>query len=198
MSEIENTVGTNGTEVTGTDPGQEQNTEETRDESAETAKLRAELAKLKIAFDKAAKDAGDAKKALRAKQTAEEAAAEEVKTRQEEMEKELAELKKEKAVANASKRVFTFVRDEKSANSIAEALYGAADVDLAVDEIAKAWIAREKALKAEYGKVPPPGVGSQDGPTVTKEQFDAMGYMDRLEFHNKHPEEYAKLTGRTP
>ena len=195
MSEMETTV-TNETGTTGTAPGQEQNTEETRDDGAETARLKAELAKLKIAFDKAAKDAGDAKKALRAKQTAEEAAAEEVKTRQEEMEKELAELKKEKAVATASKRVFTFVNDEKASNAIAEALYGAADVDLAVDEIAKAWIAREKALKAEYGKVPPPGVGSQDGPTVTKAQFEQMGYRDRLEFHNKHPEEYARLTGR--
>lgn len=195
MSEMETTV-TNETGTTGTAPGQEQNTEETRDESAETARLKAELAKLKIAFDKAAKDAGDAKKALRAKQTAEEAAAEEAKTRQEEIEKELAELRKEKAVAVTSKRIISFVSDEKAANTIAEALYGAADIDQAVDEIAKAWAAREKALRQEYSKVPLPGVGSVDGPTITREQFAGMGYKERLDFHNKHPEEYARLTGR--
>lgn len=192
MADQEQTIETENTErETPETSGNEQ-----ANENAEIARLKAELAKQKAAIDKATKEAGDYKKQLRAKQSAEEAAAEEAKAHQEEIEKELAELRKEKAVANTSKRVFTFVQDEKVATEVANALYGAEDVDAAMDAIAKAWTAREKALKLEYGKVPPPGIGSSDGPTITKAQLDAMTLKDRSEFAMNHPDEYNKLMGR--
>ena len=112
------------------------------------------------------------------------------------MEKELAELRKERAVANASKKAFTLVQDESVANAIAEAGYGAEDFDLLMDLVGKAWTAREKALKIEYGKVPAPGIGASDGVTITKTQLDGMGYKERLDFATKHPDEYQKLMGR--
>lgn len=171
-------------------------TETETNDNAEIARLKAELAKQKAAMDKATKEAGDYKKQLRARQSAEEAAAEAEKERQEAMEKELAELRKERAVANTSKRVFTFIQNEAVATEIANALYGAEDVDAAIDAISKAWAGREKALKIEYGRVPAPGVGSGDGPTITKEQLDAMTLSERVEFSNKHPDEYRKLMGR--
>lgn len=171
-------------------------TETETNDNAEIARLKAELAKQKAAMDKATKEAGDYKKQLRARQSAEEAAAEAEKERQEAMEKELAELRKERAVANTSKRVFTFIQNEAVATEIANALYGAEDVDAAIDAISKAWAGREKALKIEYGRVPAPGVGSGDGPTVTKEQLDMMTLAERVEFSNKHPDEYRKLMGR--
>ena len=171
-------------------------TETETNDKAEIARLKAELAKQKAAMDKATKEAGDYKKQLRARQSAEEAAAEAEKERQEAMEKELAELRKERAVANTSKRVFTFIQNEAVATEIANALYGAEDVDVAIDAISKAWAGREKALKIEYGRVPAPGVGSGDGPTITKEQLDAMTLSERVEFSNKHPDEYRKLMGR--
>lgn len=171
-------------------------TETETNDNAEIARLKAELAKQKAAMDKATKEAGDYKKQLRARQSAEEAAAEAEKERQEAMEKELAELRKERAVANTSKRVFTFIQNEAVATEIANALYGAEDVDAAIDAISKAWAGREKALKIEYGRVPAPGVGSGDGPTITKEQLDMMTLAERVEFSNKHPDEYRKLMGR--
>ena len=185
------------TEVT-TEQAVNEQTEATTetDENTENARLKAEYAKLKAALDKATKEAGDAKKALRAHQSAEEAAAEAEKERHEAIEKELNELRKERAVANSSKRIMTFVQDEKTATQIAEALYGAADIDLAVDVIGKAWAAREKALRQEFGKIPSPGVGAADGPTITKAQLDGMTLKDRLEFANKHHDEYNKLMGR--
>lgn len=181
--------------VTNTNEPTEQQDTDTQG-NAEIARLRAEMARQKAALDKATKEAGDYKKQLRAKQTAEEAAAETEKEHREAIEKELAELRKEKAVANASKRVMGFVQDEAVATSIAEALYGAEDVDLAIDTINKAWTAREKALRVEYGKIPAPGVGSMDGPTITREQLDKLTLKDRAEFANKHPEEYNRLMGR--
>lgn len=165
-------------------------------ESAEIARLKAELAKQKASLDKATKEAGDAKKALRAHQSAEEAAAEAEKERQEAIEKELAELRKERAVAVTSKKVFTFVQDENVSNAIAGALYGAEDIDAALTAIQKAWTAREKALKMEYGRIPAPGIGSAEGTGMTRSQLDTLAYKDRLDFKQKHPDEYERLMGR--
>lgn len=166
------------------------------DNSAETAKLNAEMAKLKAALDKATKEAGDAKKALRAKQSAEEAAAEEAKEQQEAQAKELAELRKKFVVAETSKKVMGFVGDEAAASEVAEYLYGAEDVDAALSLINKAWTAKEKALRLEYGKIPAPGAGASDGPTLTKEQLDSLSYKERVKFAREHANEYNQLMGR--
>lgn len=184
MAELENEV----VETT-TEP------EETSDNS-ELAKLRAELAKQKAALDKATKEAGDYRKQLRAKQTADEAAAEEAKEAAEARDRELNELRKRFAVAETSKKAMSFFADEAVANAVAESLYGAEDADAVLMAIAKAWTAKEKALRVEYGKIPAPGVGSSDGVTITKEQLDSMSYLQRVEFANKHPDEYEKLMGR--
>ena len=171
-------------------------TEQAAGQAAETTEVNPEIARLKAALDKATKEAGDYKKQLRAKQTADEAAAEAERERQESIEKELKELRRERAVANTSKKLYTFIQDEKAANTIADALYGAENAELAIDAISKAWTSREKALKAEFGRIPAPGVGASDGPTMTKAQLDGMKYTDRLEFAKEHPEEYNKLMGR--
>ena len=190
----ETTTETTVTEGTETTQTQEQQTAE---ESAEIARLKAEMAKQKAALDKATKEAGDYRKQLRAKQTAEEIAAEDMKAQTEARDKELNELRKKFAVMEASKAVLVQIGgDESAATKIAEYLYGAADVDGALGEIQKIMAAKEKALKLEYGKIPAPGVGAADGPTITAEQLKAMGYKDRLEFANKHPDEYNKLMGR--
>ena len=156
----------------------------------------AEIARLKAALDKATKEAAENKRALREKLSAEEAAAAEAKERQEATERELEELRRKVSLGEVSKRVIAFVGDESTANTIAEALYGSANADAAVAAFEKAWTAKEKALRLEYGKIPKPGVGSGDGPTVTKEQLNAMTLPERTEFAAKHPDEYNKLMGR--
>lgn len=140
-------------------------------DNAEIARLKADLAKQKAALDKATKEAAENKRLLRARQTEEEAAAEAEKERQEAIEKELNELRKERAVALVSKSVYTFVQDEKIATTIAEGLYGAEDADGVVAAFNKAWAAKEKALKLEYGKVPAPGAGSPDGTPMSKAEI---------------------------
>lgn len=175
---------------------QTEQTEQTEQRNEDLAQAKAELARMKAALDKATKEAAEHKRALRARQTEEEAAAETAREQQEAIKKELEELRKEKAVATAGKRVMAFIPDEKVATGIAEALYGAADVDLAIDMIAKAWTGKEKALRQEFGKIPGPSVGSTDGPTVTKEELKAMTLKDRVEFANKFPDEYKKMMGR--
>ena len=170
--------------------------ETTQTDTAELASLKAELARQKAALDKATKEAGDYKKQLRAKQTAEEAAAEEAKTQQEALMKELETLRKERAVAATTAKILPLVTDNAIAGQIAEYLYGAEDVESALAAIQKAWTAKEKALRLEFGRIPAPGVGGTDGPTVTKAQLDAMTYTERVKFANEHPDEYNKLMGR--
>lgn len=168
------------------------------DNNAEMAKLKAEMARLKAANDKLAKENADKTKQIRAKQSAEEAAAEEAREQQEAQAKELAELRKKFAVAETSRKVMGFVGDETAANEVAEYLYGAEDVDAALALISKSWTAKEKALRLEYGKIPAPGVGASDGPTLTKEQLDGMSYKDRVKFAREHANEYNQLMGRLP
>ncbi len=177
-------------------PETEPNTPDVGSENAELAKLKAEFAKQKAALDKATKEAGDYRKQLRAKQSAEEVADEEAKALQQSMQEELEQLRKEKAVAATTAKIMPLVTDGDVAAQIAEYLYGADDVDAALTAIQKAWTAKEKALRLEYGKIPAPGVGGSDGPSLTKNQLDAMNYMERIEFANKHPEEYEALMGR--
>lgn len=134
------------------------------DVSAELAKTKADYAKLKAALDKATKEAGDARKALRAKQTAEEIAAEEKKAQDEAQAKEIEELRREVARAKTVKNVMAKLgTDEEVSGKISEYLYGAEDIENALTEIQRAWTAKEKALRLEYGKVPAPGAGGANG-----------------------------------
>ena len=169
---------------------------ETVTETAELAKLRAEMAKQKAALDKATKEAGDYKKQLRAKQSAEEIAAEEAKVQQEALMQELETLRKEKAVAATTAKITPLIGDSEVAGQIAEYLYGAEDVDAALTALQKAWTAKEKALRLEFGKIPAPGAGASDGPTITREQLDGMKFPERVKFMNEHRDEYEKLMGR--
>ncbi len=171
-------------------------TVETNDANPEIAKLRAEMAKQKAALDKATKEAAESKRALRAKQSAEEIAAEEKRIADEARDNELNELRKRFAVVESSKKIMSFVGDETVANTVAEYLYGAEDVDGAIDAFNKAWIAKEKKLRMEFGRLPAPGVGGSDGPTITKEQLNTMTYTERIKFATEHPDDYEKLMGR--
>lgn len=148
-----------------------QDGQNTGSDNAEIAKLRAELAKQKAATDKAAKEAGEYRKALRAKQSAEEIAAEEKKAADEATQKEIEELRREVARAKSVKTVMGKLgTGEEESGKIAEYLYGAEDVDAALTEIQRAWAAKEKALRMEFGKIPLPGAGAEN--TVANEAIN--------------------------
>lgn len=194
MAELDTNIATETEQEieTGTDTA----VETEKDTNNELAKLRADLAKQKAALDKATKEAAENKRLLRQKQTAEEAAAEEAKEQQEALMKELETLRKERAVASTTAKVMPIVGDNAVAGQIAEYLYGAEDVDSALAAIQKAWTAKEKALRLEFGKIPAPGVGASDGPMMTRAELDAMKYADRVKYKQMHPDEYNKIMGR--
>lgn len=131
------------------------------DLNAQIARLQAEMAKQKAALDKATKEAGDARKALKAKMTQEEIDAASKQEAEEKAAKELDELRREVAKGKTVKSVMGKLGiDEESAGSLADALYGAADIENALLGIQKAWQIREAALKKEYGRITGPGAGA--------------------------------------
>lgn len=144
----------------------------------ELAKAKADLARMKAALDKATKEAGDAKKALRARQSADEvaeeekrAAEEEKRAADEERDKKLAEYEKRFVVADTAKKMLAITSDEAIANSIADGLYGADNAELVINNIRKLVSKVTADLKAEYGKIPAPGVGSASGASMTKDEI---------------------------
>ena len=148
------------------------------DSAAEIAKLKAEIAKQKKAIDDATKEAAKYKRDLRAKQSAEEIAAEEKKALDEQTKQEIEDLRREVARTKAVKSVMSRLgTDEEVSGKIAEYLYGAEDVDAALVEIGRAWAAKEKALKLEYGRVPPPGAG---GSSEDAEEQKALEIAKKL------------------
>ena len=132
--------------------------------AAELAKLKAEFAKQKAALDSATKEAGNYRKELRAKQTAEEIAAAEKKAAEEKAAQELDELRREVAKAKSVKTVMSKLgTDEEAAGKIAECLFGCENIEAALLEIQKVWAEKEKKLRLEFGKIPGPGAGNGNG-----------------------------------
>ena len=129
--------------------------------NAEIARLKADAAKQKAALDKATKEAGEARKALKAKMTAEEIAAQEKEAADEAQKNRIIELEKQVARTETVKSVMgTLGLDEETSGSIADCLFGASDIKSALLLFQKAWQARETALKKEYGKITGPGAGN--------------------------------------
>lgn len=140
---------------------------EQTDSNEELLKVKADYARLKAALDRATKEAGDAKKSLRAKQSAEEIAAEEQKARDEATQKELEELRREVAYSKTVKAIMGKLgTDEDMSGRLAESLYGAENIEAALTELQKCWAAKEKALRLEFGRIPAPGIGSANGEDV--------------------------------
>lgn len=145
---------------------------------AQLEQTRAEMAKQKAALDKATKEAGDARKQLKAKMTQEEIDAASKKEAEEKAAQELEDLRKEVARAKTTKSVMAKLGvDEETAGTIADCLFGCEDVDNALLLIQKSWEAKEKKLRLEYGKVPPPGAG---GGSEDKEAQEALALAKEL------------------
>lgn len=165
-TEVQETVDT--TVENPADENHERTQEQEQNDSAEEmARLKADLERYKKSIDKNAKEAAENKrlaneylKQLRAKQSAEEIAAEEKKAADEAARQEIEDLRKEVARAKNIKNVMAKLgTNEEVSGKISDYLYGAEDVENALVEIQRAWTAKEKVLRLEYGKIPAPGAG---------------------------------------
>ena len=147
---------------------------------AQIEQMKADMAKQKAALDAANKEAGDYRKQLKAKMTQDEIDAANKKEAEEKAAKELEDLRREVARAKSTKSVMAKLSvDEDAAGKIAECLSGCEDVDNALLLIQKAWEAKEKALRLEFGKIPGPGAGGSSEEDAAEkaaiERAKAMG-----------------------
>lgn len=157
--------------------------------------MRVELAKLKKAQEKAASEAADYKRQLRTKQTQEEADAQEKAEKEAARQEEFDRLLKENTVTKLAKNYLSLGYPQELAEKAASAQY-----DNDTDELFKIQStyqsAYKKSLEAEWLKTRPTaqsGASEDDGFAVTKEQFDGMTYLERLDLKNKHPKIYENL-----
>lgn len=176
---------------------QETETEETTEqkESIEDrlATLMAENAKLKREKDKASSDAAKYKKEAMANKSESEQRAIEKAEADAKIQEELAELRKESAINKFEKNFVALGYSEEMAKQAAEAQYeGNNDILFQLQK--KFLTEKEKSIKAQLMKtMPAPSIGNDDSISVTKEEFNAMGYKERLDLANKHPRVYEQL-----
>lgn len=146
-------------------------------------------------YNKASSEAAEYKKQLRASMSEAERKAQEEAERIANLEAENKELKIAKQIADNAKELIAIGYDEKSATEVAKALL---DGDTAtVIRLQSEFVDAQKksVIAEETKKVPTPPASSGSGSVVTQEQFDAMGYTDRLNLYNENPELYKKLSG---
>ena len=169
--------GSESTEETGGDEDGDE--DPTAALNAEIARLKSDLAKQKSALDAATSEAGKYRKELKSKMTQEQIAESEKQEAAEKAAKELADLRKEVAKGKTIKSVMGKLGiGEEDAGELAEHLYGAENIETALLLIQKAWTAKEKALRLEFGKVPPPGAGGANGEDA--EEMRALEMAKRM------------------
>ena len=160
------------------------------------AQANADKAKYKNSIDKLTKSNGDLTKQLREHMTAEEQLAQAQKEADETHQAYVKELEDFKRMAEAKDRYMTIQKMD------AETALKAAQAEVSGDYMALSTIQQQfnevslKAKEAEWLKSRPlinTGVGGEET-SITKEQFNAMGYKERVEFKTKYPSTYEAYT----
>lgn len=194
-SELNNTVET--TETTS-----EQNSgtaaESLKELQSRIKALETENGKLKQSVTNASSDASKWKKQYQEKLSAEEKASQEQAEQYAAMQKELTELRTKERVASFTGELVApgIGMDAETAKAVAEAL-NAGETDKVFDGIRQFIIAHDKALQesAIRNNQTLQG-GNAQGTTVTKADFDNMGYSEMVEFKKTNPELYNEYMKR--
>ena len=162
---------------------------------AENAKLKADSARNKAALDKALKEKGDITKQYREVLTEAQQAQIDKENADEEHKKYVAGLEEFKAKAEAKARYALQGMPPELAEKAAYAeISGDMDALAAIQKQNTEALIKQK--EAEWLKSRPPvttGAGDERT-TVTREQFNKMGYSKRVEFKQKYPETYKSYT----
>lgn len=152
-----------------------------------------ENAKLKRASDKATHEAADYKRQLREKQSVDEIAIQEKAEKEAEREERFKAMERELSINKLEKNFVLLGYSEEQANKAATAQVDG-DVDILFKLQQEVMAAQIKTKEAEWIKSRPEtnvGVGGETT-TVTKEEFNKMGYSARRDFKEKYPETYKK------
>lgn len=205
MAEVTTETNVNETEILEGQDTVVQNQDESTTEQQEStepkksiedmlSELMAENAKLKREKDKASSEAANYKKQVMASKSQSEQEAIEKAEAAAKIQEELAELRKESALNKLEKSFIALGYSEEMAKQASEAQYEG-NTDLLFQIQKRYFSEKEKSIKAQLMKtMPSPSIGNDDTISVTKEEFDAMDYKQRLDLLKKHPKVYEQLT----
>ena len=147
-------------------------------------------------FDKTASELADHKKQLKAKMTEDEQKEAERAAKEAERDALLAALQKDKSVSDTKAQFLGLGYESALADETAKAMVEG-DMAKVFANQKKHLEEVEKKVRAEALKETPKPVPGGGGKALTKEQFDAMGYSDRLNVFNEQPDLYKEFTGGT-
>ena len=145
--------------------------------------------KLKGTLDTKLKELGDMTKKERERMTAEELERKEI----EEIKEQNAMLLKEREIVGAERRFIQTGFSAEMATKGAKALIDA-DYDTLFGVINEMIENRVATEKSELLKSMPKPQGGASNSTMTREQFNRLGYSERVELMEKDPETYNKFT----
>ena len=159
---------------------------------AELEKLKTENGKLKAAQSNASAEAAKYKRDLQARMSEQEKAENATKELIEQLKADNEAMRRSQTVAERTASYIGLGFDASLAKRAAEASFDGKHDDL-VECFAKFIEAHDKAKDEERLRgTPRPGSGAVSG-SVTKEQFEKMGYRDRAKLFAEQPELYQEL-----
>lgn len=154
-----------------------------------------EIEKLRAALSKSNSEAADFKKQLRAKMTEDEAAKQREAEEREKLQSDYDALLSKIKVSENKAKLLALGYDEALASETAEAMANGENEKVFANQ-KKHLEAVEKKIRGDVLKdTPKPVPGSGGGTEITQEQFDKLGYSERLQLFNEQPEVYQKMIG---
>lgn len=200
-NESTNTNENNNQENTQDQKNTEDSKKNTQDKSntaeleARIKQLETENGKLRQANTNASAEASKYKKQYQDKLTEEDRKKEEQAEAEATLRKEVETLRAERNVANFKSQLTdpAIGFDGELAQEVAEAM-NSGDTAKVFDGLRRFVVAHDKALKENALRNNQTLQGGSGNKAITKEQFDAMGYTERLEVFNQHPDLYAEYT----
>ena len=158
--------------------------------------LEAENAKLKQSVTNASADASKWKKQLQEKMTEEERTKAEQDAANAAMQQELELLRNERNVANHKAQFVSIGFDEDTAQEVAESFKTVKPDDLTVlfAGIRKFIESHDKSIRSQNLMSNPVLNGGEAKKKMTKEEFDKMGYKERVAMLQSDPDLYHEMT----
>ena len=149
----------------------------------------------KDVFDKTASELAQTKKDLKARMTEEEVAKAEHEAELNKYKEQALSLQREKNISENKAKFLSLGYDDTLAGETAEALENGdfatvfKNQQVVIENVKK--IAKGEAMASTPA---PAGKATDGSKTISKAQFDAMGYKERVDFLNTNPELYAEYT----
>lgn len=154
----------------------------------------AEIERLKNALSKSNSEAANYRKQLNEKLTEDERKAKEDAEKQEKLQNDYDALLKKVTISEHKAKFLSLGYDDKLADETAEAMANG-EFDKVLANQKKHLEAVEKKIRADVLKGTPEPRGGNGDSKITLKSLREMSPAERLEFSQKHPEEYKELYG---